>query len=82
MSAPTTAKEARDAWSRIVYQSLTDNFDASKWTDLTVPSGACIETLKAGFFTVDFDVFTCLCTSDINCTFTPENYVSNVAFGY
>ena len=83
MSAPTIA-EVRATHSQLVYDKLTENFDATKWatiTPITVDEECDITYMKAAVFSFDRDAWATACATATGCTFDKTLYVP-YAFGF
>jgi len=83
MSAPTIA-EVRATHSQLVYDKLTENFDATKWatiTPITAEAECDITYMKAAVFSFDRDTWATACATVTGCTFDKTLYVP-YAFGF
>ena len=83
MSAPTI-EEVRKTHSQLVYDKLTENYDATKWatiTPITAEAECDITYMKAAVFSFDRDVWATACATVTGCTFDKTLYVP-YAFGF
>ena len=69
MSAPTLS-EVRATHSQLVYDKLMENFDVTKWADITpiTADAECdITYMKAAVFTFDLDGYATACAAATGC---------------
>lgn len=77
---PPTIEEVRETHSIYVYTSLMEEFDETKWADITPmtdPAEAeCdITTMKTAVFTFDLNAWATACATVAGCTFDETDYV-------